>query len=71
MGAIVRAYKSAVTYRVNALNHSRGAPFWQRNYSEHILRDEADLLRITEYMQNNPWRWADDRLHPAGDAPVR
>ncbi len=28
--------------------------FWQRNYYEHIIRDEDDLNKIREYMQNNP-----------------
>ena len=44
-----------------------GAPFWQRNYWEHIIRNEASLNRIREYIENNPARWAEDQLHP--DAP--
>jgi putative transposase len=39
--------------------------FWQRNYYEHIVRDEADLARIRAYLQNNPAKWALDQLHPA------
>jgi len=38
---------------------------WQRNYWEHIIRDEVDLARIREYIQNNPARWAEDSLHPS------
>jgi len=34
---------------------------WQRNYYEHIIRDEADLARIRRYITNNPARWAEDR----------
>ena len=37
---------------------------WQRNYYEHIIRNEADLRRIEEYIQNNPLRWEQDQLHP-------
>jgi len=40
---------------------------WQRNYWEHIVRSEADLDRIREYIENNPARWEEDQLHP--DAP--
>jgi REP element-mobilizing transposase RayT len=40
---------------------------WQRNYWEHVIRNDASLKRIREYIQNNPARWAEDQLHP--DAP--
>jgi putative transposase len=35
---------------------------WQRSYHDHIIRDEADLRRIQEYVLYNPRRWQDDRL---------
>jgi putative transposase len=53
IGAIVRAYKSAVTYRINKINHTPGAKIWQRNYYEHVIRDEYDSARIREYIRNN------------------
>ena len=37
---------------------------WQRNYWEHIVRDETELNRIREYIVNNPARWETDQLHP-------
>jgi len=37
---------------------------WQRNYWEHIVRDESELNRIREYIATNPVRWEMDRLHP-------
>ena len=37
---------------------------WQRNYWEHIVRDEPELNRIREYIANNPARWEMDQLHP-------
>ena len=33
---------------------------WQRNYYEHVMRDDEDLTRTREYISNNPLRWADD-----------
>ena len=58
---IVRAYKSAVTYRINTLYDTRGAPVWQRNYYERVIRNEAERDRIRRYIQANPSRWeADD-----------
>ncbi len=37
---------------------------WQRNYWEHIVRNETELNRIREYIQNNPAQWDLDRLNP-------
>ena len=67
LGAIVRSYKSSVTKQINRMRGTPGEPFWQRNYWEHIIRSEASLARIREYIETNPARWAEDRLHP--DAP--
>jgi hypothetical protein len=37
---------------------------WQRNYYEHIIRNEESLNRIREYILTNPMRWALDRENP-------
>jgi REP element-mobilizing transposase RayT len=37
---------------------------WQRNYYEHVVRDEEDLNRIREYIQDNPRRWIEDENNP-------
>ena len=34
---------------------------WQRNYYEHIIRNENEYLKILEYIQNNPYKWAEDK----------
>ncbi len=36
---------------------------WQRNYYEHIIRDEREYYKIVEYIQNNPARWEQDSLY--------
>ena len=56
LGAILRAYKSAVTRRVNALGGG-SASLWQRNYYEHIIRSQRELDSIRDYILNNPARW--------------
>ena len=38
--------------------------FWQRNYYEHIVRNEDDLNRIRAYIANNPARWEEDAENP-------
>lgn len=66
LGAIVRAFKSASTRRVNLLHDTPGAPLWQRNYYEHVIRDDGDLNRIREYVTHNPQMWETDAENPAG-----
>ena len=39
------------------------AKLWQRNYWEHIIRNEVELGAIREYIQNNPAQWELDRLN--------
>src|SRR5262245_47862400 len=58
---IVRAYKSAVTYAVNAAENQRGAVLWQRNYYDHIIRNDRELNNIRWYIINNPINWQLDR----------
>lgn len=54
---VIRAFKSAVTKRVNEFHSTPGVPLWQGNYYEHVVRNEDDLRRIREYIQTNPLRW--------------
>ncbi len=61
---IVRSYKSAVAYRFHAAGKMMGLPVWQRNYYEHIIRDEKDWDRIHRYIEQNPLVWADDEENP-------
>ncbi len=41
-----------------------GGNRWQRNYYEHIIRDEDDLNNIREYITENPVKWEFDRENP-------
>jgi len=36
---------------------------WQRNYYEHVIRNENDFARLVEYIQNNPAKWELDRFY--------
>lgn len=56
LGAILRAYKSAVTRRANLLAGT-SLPVWQRNYYEHIIRSQPELDAIRAYIRGNPDRW--------------
>lgn len=43
---------------------------WQRNYYEHIIRDDESLNRIRQYIPDNPRRWPFDRENPEASASV-
>ncbi len=63
---IVRAFKSAVSRRINLARCTPGKPVWQRNYWEHIIRDEKDLTNAQAYILNNPAQWENDELQFKG-----
>lgn len=59
---IVGAFKSAATKHINRLLNLPDRPIWQRNYYEHIIRNEKSLNQIRAYIANNPGKWAEDSL---------
>ena len=65
LSSFVAGFKFAVTKRVNEIRKTWGLPVWQRNYYEHIIRDETDLKKIREYIQYNPTKWAEDEENPS------
>ena len=44
-------------------NRECGRDLWQSRSYDHIVRDEADYLKIWEYIENNPVRWKEDRFY--------
>ncbi len=65
-GAVIGAFKSTTTRLLNLISHTYGVSLWQRNYYEHVIRDEEDLARIRQYILDNPRRWlVDDEYQPA------
>ncbi|TRZ53070.1 transposase [bacterium] len=60
IGALVAGFKSAVTKHINEIRTTPGLPVWQRNYYEHIVRDDKELNGIREYINNNPMNWETD-----------
>ena len=67
IGALVAGFKSSVTRRTNEARKSPGDPVWQRNYHEHIIRNEEQLNKIRDYVEANPACWAEDEENPEKD----
>jgi REP element-mobilizing transposase RayT len=62
LSVIVRTYKAAVTTLCRRAGRDDFA--WQRNYHEHIIRNEGELNRIRQYIADNPIRWETDMHNP-------
>ena len=65
MPDVVRAFKSISAIRVNRLLSRKGQPLWQRNYFEHVIRNEGEPERVRQYVLENPLRWELDRENPS------
>lgn len=61
IGSIVRGYKIAVTkwFRNNTVIQTA----WQRNYHDHINRNQQSYETIANYIINNPAKWGDDKFY--------
>lgn len=71
VGEIVRAFKARCTHAINQIHNTPGHPVWQRNYYEHIIRNEDEMNRIRQYIICNPAKWAEDLDNPANIGPGR
>lgn len=60
----MRGFKTFSARRINQMRRNLGVPVWQRNYYEHIIRNEESLQYIRQYTINNPLSWELDQLHP-------
>lgn len=62
LSSFVAGVKAAVTSRSGKELNMTG--IWQRNYYDHIIRNDQDFMNIWEYIDTNPQRWQEDQLHP-------
>jgi putative transposase len=61
IGSIVRGFKIGVTKWFRT--HTEISTVWQRNYYEHIIRNEDAHLKIVEYIRTNPQQWQEDKYY--------
>jgi putative transposase len=65
LGQIVAYFKYKSTKEINVMDSGRIAKLWQRNYYEHIVRNEREMENIWNYIETNPAMWATDDENPA------
>lgn len=68
LGDIIGVFKSITTFEyTNGVKNNNWQPFggklWQRNYYEHIIRDEISLGKIRAYIIDNPQNWETDDMN--------
>jgi len=64
---IIGELKSFTTRRYNEFNRTQNEKLWQRNYYEHIIRNEKEYYKIIEYIRTNPLKWEEDKYYKEGD----
>ena len=64
LNSIVQNFKSVSTRRINQFTKNQGRKIWQRNYYEHVIRDEDDLNRIRQHIVNDPTNSDMDENNP-------
>lgn len=68
LGDVVGAFKSLCVNAwlrvIEAENLNARGKFWQKNYYEHVIRNEEEMNRIRQYIVNNPLQWELDRENP-------
>lgn len=68
VGDMMGAFQSIVTVEyIRGVKTLGWQPFngklWQRNYWEHIIRNEQSYQTISDYIINNPHKWNDDKFY--------
>ncbi|MEW6614859.1 MAG: hypothetical protein AB1401_05280 [Thermodesulfobacteriota bacterium] len=59
LGHIIGSFKSLCIYKHKNIGLNAGK-LWQRNYYEHIIRNETELNKIRGYIITNPLNWESD-----------
>jgi REP element-mobilizing transposase RayT len=60
LGRLVGAFKTVSTDQFNEMRGTAGGQLWQRDFYDHIIRNEDELNKIREYIRTNPLRWGSD-----------
>ncbi len=64
LGAIMRGFKAASALKINIIRNTPRKPVWQRNYYDHIIRNDLYLSEKRKYIKDNPLKWDIDEDNP-------
>lgn len=63
LGAIMKGFKAAVTSQVNKIENLPSIKIWQKNYYERVIRNQAEYIKIDEYIRRNVELWGKDKFY--------
>ncbi|MFH1289014.1 MAG: hypothetical protein ABII25_10025 [bacterium] len=63
LSKIIHGVKSTITIQINKINKLE-QPIWQRDYHDHIIRNDKSLNKIRKYIIDNPSNWQSDIENP-------
>jgi len=61
LSTVIRSFKSAVTKDARIIDAEF---YWQSRFYDSIVRDDQSLVRIRQYIKNNPKNWIEDKMKP-------
>jgi REP element-mobilizing transposase RayT len=64
LSRLIGAFKTVSTKQINLIRKTPARKLWQRNYYEHIIRNEKQLNHIRRYIAENPANWQTDQENP-------
>ena len=64
LGRLIGAFKTVSTKNINLVRDAKESIVWQRNYYEHVIRNDKDLQNKTNYVEANPMLWNEDDENP-------
>jgi REP element-mobilizing transposase RayT len=68
LGRLIGAFKTVSTKHINLLRQTEGQTVWQRNYYEHVIRNDREMGNIWRYIESNPVMW---EVPPPGLPQIR
>lgn len=66
---IIGAYKSLTARKIKEADNTNF--MWQRSFYDHVIRDDHDMMRIQQYIINNPLKWDLDRNNFESKVPAK
>ena len=64
LGRLVAAFKTVSTKQFNLVQGTPNQLLWQRNFYEHVIRNDEEMERVREYISLNPMQWETDAENP-------
>ena len=60
---IIGKFEMQTSKKINIINNTIGNKTWQKDYNDHVIRNNIEYQRIEDYIKNNPSNWDDDTFN--------